>query len=141
MFFQAEKPAMLVVCSRDQKGLLFKIAAILAFNGLSIVDANIHTLNNNALDVFKVNASTGNPIEYANFFFTLKQVKEDLRKGGAAADRPSIVNQARSSAPKTCPLYCVALGGNQRSSMPTASMNFTSFPKGSISVMLLSNQT
>ena len=80
MFFKAEKPAMLVVCSRDQKGLLFKIAAILAFNGLSIVDANIHTLDNNALDVFKVNASTGNPIEYANFFFTLKQVKEDLQK-------------------------------------------------------------
>ncbi len=80
MFFTAEEPAMLVVCSRDQKGLLFEIAAILAYNGLTIVDANIHTLNDNALDVFKVNASTGNPIEYSNFFFTLQQVKEDLQK-------------------------------------------------------------
>jgi len=80
MFFKGEEPSLLVVCSEDQKGLLFEIAAILAFNRLTIVDANIHTLNNNVLDVFNVNASTGNPIEYSNFFFTLNQVKEDLRK-------------------------------------------------------------
>jgi len=80
MFFNAGEPGMLVVCSKDQKGLLFEIAAILAFNRLTIVDANIHTLDNNILDVFKVNASTGEPIEYSDFFYTLKQIKEDLHK-------------------------------------------------------------
>jgi UTP:GlnB (protein PII) uridylyltransferase len=80
MFFNAGEPAMLVVCSKDQRGLLFDIAAILAFNRLTIVDANIHTLDHNVLDVFKVNASTGDPIEYSDFFFTLEQVKKDMQK-------------------------------------------------------------
>lgn len=79
MIFKAEDPSMLIVCSRDQKGLLFEIATILAFNQLNIVEANIHTLENNTLDIFKVNASTGDPIEYSNFFFIRKQVQEDLR--------------------------------------------------------------
>jgi len=44
-----------------------------------IAEANIHTLENKTLDIFKVNASTGDPIEYSNFFFIRKQVQEDLR--------------------------------------------------------------
>lgn len=80
MIFKAEAPSMLIVCCKDQKGLLFEIATILAFNQLSIVDASIHTLEDKALDIFKVNASAGDPIEYSNFFFIRKQVQDDLRK-------------------------------------------------------------
>ena len=80
MFFKQERPSQLVVCSRDHQGLLFKISAVLAFNKLSIVEANIHTLGKNVLDVFKVCDISGNPVEFSNFFFVQKQILEDLNK-------------------------------------------------------------
>jgi len=80
MFFKQDQPSELVVCSQDHQGLLFKIATALAFNQLSIVEANIHTLGGNVLDVFKVCDISGEPIEFSNFFFVQKQMLEDLRK-------------------------------------------------------------
>ncbi len=80
LFFKQDQPSELVVCSRDHKGLLLKIATALAFNQLSIVEANIHTLGGNVLDVFKVYGISGEPIEFSNFFFVQKQILVDLRK-------------------------------------------------------------
>ncbi|MCF8719691.1 DUF294 nucleotidyltransferase-like domain-containing protein [Nitrospina gracilis] len=80
LFYKPEHPAELVVCTRDQRGLLYKIAAVLAFNHLSIIEANVHTLDNNVFDIFKVVSATGEPIDFSNFFFIQKQVIEDLRR-------------------------------------------------------------
>jgi len=80
ILFKAEQPSELVVCTRNQRGLLYKIAAVLSFNQLSIVEANIHTLDDNVFDVFKVVTASGEPINFSNFFFFQKQVLDDLMK-------------------------------------------------------------
>jgi len=80
MFFKAEQSSELVVCCKDQPGLLYKIATVLAFNHISIMEANIHTLEDNVFDVFKINDNAGKPIEFSNFFYLQKQVNEDLRQ-------------------------------------------------------------
>jgi [protein-PII] uridylyltransferase len=80
LLFKAEQFSELVVCSKDQPGLLYKIATVLAFNHLSIMEANIHTLEDNVFDVFKVGDIAGNPIEFSNFFYTQNQIKEDLNQ-------------------------------------------------------------
>jgi [protein-PII] uridylyltransferase len=80
MFFKAEQLSELVVCCKDQPSLLYKIATVLAFNHLSIMEANIHTLEDNVFDVFKIGDIAGNPIEFSNFFYLQKQVNEDLRQ-------------------------------------------------------------
>lgn len=54
LFFRADQLSELVVCTRDQRGLLFKVATVLAFNHLSINDARIHTLGDNVFDVFQI---------------------------------------------------------------------------------------
>ncbi|MEE9259191.1 MAG: hypothetical protein V3U37_06575, partial [Nitrospinaceae bacterium] len=38
------------------------------------------TSGNNVFDVFKVQGSSGELIEYSNFFFLQKQIKEDMRR-------------------------------------------------------------
>lgn len=80
VFFKPEQLSELVVCSKDQPSLLYKIATVLAFNHLSIAEANIHTLEDNVFDVFKIGDIAGNPIEFSNFFYLQNQIKEDLNQ-------------------------------------------------------------
>ncbi|TDJ52636.1 MAG: hypothetical protein E2O43_03790 [Nitrospina sp.] len=80
IFFKAEQLSELVLCCKDQPALLYKMATVLAFNHLSIMEANIHTLDDNVLDLFKIGDVKGNPIEFSNFFYLQNQVKEDLRQ-------------------------------------------------------------
>ena len=80
LFFKAEHLSELVVCCKDQPALLYQIATVLAFNQISIMEANIHTLEDNVFDVFKVGDITGNPIEFSNFFYLQKQINADLRQ-------------------------------------------------------------
>ena len=80
VFFRTDQPSELVVCCKDQPGLLYNIATVLAFNHLSIAGAKIHTLDDNVFDVFKIADIAGNPIEYSNFFYLQNQIKEDLRQ-------------------------------------------------------------
>ncbi|GJL77079.1 MAG: hypothetical protein NPINA01_00680 [Nitrospinaceae bacterium] len=77
--FQPGQASDLVVCAKDQKKFLYQVATVLAFNQLSIAEANIQTMNDNAFDVFKVVTSSGDPIDHSGFFFVQKQVLEDLR--------------------------------------------------------------
>ena len=78
--FQPGQASDLVVCARDQKEFICHISTVLAFNQLSIVEANIQTMNDNAFDVFKVATSSGDPIDHAEFFLIQKRVLEDLRR-------------------------------------------------------------
>lgn len=78
--FQPGQPSDLVVCAKDQRGFLYHISTVLAYNQLNIAEANIQTIRDNAFDVFKVVASTGNAIGHSDFYFIRKQVMEDLRK-------------------------------------------------------------
>ena len=80
LFFNAEHLSELVVCCKDQPALLYKITTVLAFNHLSIMEANIHTLEDNVFDVFKIGDIEGNPIEFSNFFYQQKQINADLRQ-------------------------------------------------------------
>lgn len=80
IFFKAEQLSELVVCCKDQPSLLYKIATVLAFNHLSIMEANIHTLDDNVFDVFKIGDIAGNPIEFSNLFYLQKQINKDLRQ-------------------------------------------------------------
>lgn len=78
--FQPGQPADLIVCAKDRKELLYNISTLLAFNQLSIVEANIQTMKDNAFDVFKVVTSSGDPMDHSNFYSFQKQVMEDIRR-------------------------------------------------------------
>ncbi len=78
--FKPEQSSELVVCTKDQPGLLYNISAILAFNQLSISEANIHTSKDNVFDVFNICGPSREPIAFSNFSYLQKQLKEDLRK-------------------------------------------------------------
>ena len=78
--YKPDQPSNLVVCTTDQRGLLFNIATVLAFNQLDILEANIQTFRNEVFDVFKVTNASGTPIEFSNFFFIQNQIKEDLKR-------------------------------------------------------------
>ncbi len=80
MLFKPGQPSDLIVCTRDVGGFLHKVSAVLAFNQLDIVEANIQTLRDKVFDVFKVIDSTGKPIDYGDFFFIQQRVQEDLRR-------------------------------------------------------------
>jgi UTP:GlnB (protein PII) uridylyltransferase len=80
MIFRPGQPSELIVCTQDSRGFLHRISAVLAFNQLDIVEANIHTLNDKVFDVFKVIDSTGKPIDYGDFFFIQQRIKEDLQR-------------------------------------------------------------
>jgi UTP:GlnB (protein PII) uridylyltransferase len=68
----------------------------LAFNLLSIVEADIHTLRDHVFDVFKVTSSIGTPIDYDNIFFLQKQVREDLKRVCVNEEPLSQVLEGRS---------------------------------------------
>lgn len=80
MLFRPGQPSELIVCTQDARGFLYKISAVLAFNQLDIVEANIQTLRDKVFDVFKVIDSTGKPIDYGDFFFIQQRIQEDLRR-------------------------------------------------------------
>ena len=60
--------------------MLYSFSAVLAFNKLNIVEANIHTLRDHVFDVFKVVSSAGTPIHYADISTLQNQVKDDLKR-------------------------------------------------------------
>lgn len=78
MFYKPGHASDLVICTPDQRGLLFKIATVLFFNRVNIIEAHIHTQENNVFDVFKVVGLAGSPIGFSNHFFLQKQIKEEL---------------------------------------------------------------
>jgi len=78
--FHPDHPSDLIVCARDQKELLYNISAVLAFNQLNIVEANVQTMKDNAFDVFKVVTSSGDLIDHSNFYAFQNQVMEDIRR-------------------------------------------------------------
>jgi UTP:GlnB (protein PII) uridylyltransferase len=80
LLFKPAQASELIICSKDRPGLLYQFSAILAFNLLSIVEADIHTLRDHVFDIFKVTSSIGAPIDYDNIFFLQKQVREDLKR-------------------------------------------------------------
>jgi [protein-PII] uridylyltransferase len=80
MLFMPEQPSELIVCTRDVRGFLHKVSAVLAFNQLDIVEANIQTFRDKVFDVFKVIDSAGKPIDYGDFFFIQQRIHEDLRR-------------------------------------------------------------
>ncbi len=80
MLFKSGEPSDLILCTRNQPGIVYKIAAILAFNQINIVDANIHTRDGNVFDTFRILTSKGQPIDFSNFFYLQKQVKEDMKR-------------------------------------------------------------
>lgn len=78
--FQPGQPSDLIVCAKDRKELLCNISTVLAFNQLNIVEANIQTFKDNAFDVFKVVASSGDPMDHSNFYSYQNQVMEDIQR-------------------------------------------------------------
>jgi len=80
LLFKPAQNSELVICSKDRANLLYSFSAVLAFNKLNIVEANIHTLRDHVFDVFKIVNSTGTPIDYADIFTLQNQIKDDLRR-------------------------------------------------------------
>ena len=80
LLFKPTQASELVICSKDRPSLLYNFSAVLAFNNLSIVEANIHTLRDHIFDVFKIVRSTGIPIDYADIFHLQQQVRDDLKR-------------------------------------------------------------
>ena len=80
MLFNPGQPADLIICSQDTKGFLHKVSAVLAFNQLDIVQANIQTMKDKVFDVFKVINASGEYIDYGDFFFIQNRIQEDLHR-------------------------------------------------------------
>ena len=80
LLFKPAKNSELIICSKDRPNLLYSFSAVLAFNKLNIVEANIHTLRDHVFDVFKVVNSTGAPIDYSDIFALQNQIKGDLKR-------------------------------------------------------------
>lgn len=80
MLFNPGQPSDLIVCTHDTQGFLHKVSAVLAFNQLDIVQANIQTMKDKVFDVFKVINTSGEPIDYGDFFFIQERIQEDLHR-------------------------------------------------------------
>ena len=80
MLFNPGQPSDLIVCTQDAQGFLHKVSAVLAYNRLDIVQANIQTMKDKVFDIFKIINSSGEPIDYADFFFIQNRIQEDLQK-------------------------------------------------------------
>ena len=80
LLFKPAQNSELVICSKDRLNLLYSFSAVLAFNKLNIVEANIHTLRDHVFDVFKIVSSEGTPINYADIFPLQNQIKNDLKR-------------------------------------------------------------
>ncbi len=79
MLFNPGQPSDLIVCIQDTQGFLHKVSAVLAYNQLDIVQANIQTMKDKVFDIFKVINSSGEPIDYGDFFFIQNRIQEDLQ--------------------------------------------------------------
>lgn len=80
IYYVEERPADLILCLNDQPQILYRIASIIAFNKLNIIDAQINTGNNVALDIFRLNNINGELIDYTNFYYMQRSLKEDIEK-------------------------------------------------------------
>ncbi|MCS5621597.1 MAG: hypothetical protein NZ656_06590, partial [Nitrospinaceae bacterium] len=80
VLFMPGQPSELILCTQDIRGFLYKISAVLAFNQLDIIEANIQTFRDKVFDVFKVIDSTGKPIDSGDFFFIRQRIQDDLRR-------------------------------------------------------------
>ena len=80
LLFNPGQPSDLIVCTQDTQGFLHKVSAVLAFNQLDIVQANIQTMNDKVFDVFKVINASGDPIDYDDFFFIQERIQKDLHR-------------------------------------------------------------
>tara|TARA_B100000678_G_scaffold95665_1_gene79975 strand:+ start:16 stop:720 length:705 start_codon:yes stop_codon:yes gene_type:complete len=80
LLFKPAQDSELIICSKDRPNLLYSFSAVLAFNKLNIVEANIHTLRDHVFDVFKIVSSAGTPIDYADIFTLQNQIRDDLRR-------------------------------------------------------------
>lgn len=80
LYYVENKPTDLILCLQDQPEILYRIACIIAFNKISVIDAQINTWNGAALDIFKMVDTNGKPVEYTNFYYIQRCVKEDIEK-------------------------------------------------------------
>ncbi|MEK9628737.1 MAG: HD domain-containing protein [Nitrospinota bacterium] len=95
MIFNPGQPSDLIVCTHDTQGFLHKVSAVLAFNQLDIVQANIQTLNDKVFDVFKVINATGDPIDYGDFFFIQERIQKDLHRIFIEKESPQAIFNGR----------------------------------------------
>jgi [protein-PII] uridylyltransferase len=98
MLFNPGQPSDLIVCTQDTQGFLHKVSAVLAYNQLDIVQANIQTMKDKVFDVFKVISSSGEPIDYGDFFFIQNRIQEDLQKVFIEKQPLSIIFNGRTFA-------------------------------------------
>lgn len=87
-----------VVC-RDRPGLFSRVAGVLAINGLDILAASAYTDETMALEVFKVESSTGSTIQWERVIADL-----DRALDGKLAIRARLADRARTyrrKAPRT----------------------------------------
>ena len=80
LLFKPTQASELVICSKDRPRLLHSFSTVLAFNNLSIVEANIHTLRDHIFDVFKIVRPTGIPVDYTDISPLQQQVRNDLKR-------------------------------------------------------------
>ena len=80
LYYVENKPADLILCLPDQEGILYRIACIIAFNKISVISAQVNTWNNVALDIFKMVDVNDKPVDYTNFYYVQRCVKEDIDK-------------------------------------------------------------
>ena len=96
LIFKPGQASEIIICSKDRPSLLYNFSSILAFNRLNIVEADIHTMDDRILDVFKVVNSTGAPIDYADIYLLKRQVREDLKRVCVDQELLSLVFKDRS---------------------------------------------
>jgi len=80
LYYVENNPTDLILCLKDQPGILYNISCIIAFNKLNVIDAQINTSKNVALDIFKMVDVNGKPVDYSNFYYVQKCVKEDIER-------------------------------------------------------------
>ena len=80
LLFKPTQASELVICCKDRPNLLHSFSTVLAFNNLSIVEANIHTLRDHIFDVFKIVRPTGIPVDYTDISPLQQQVRNDLKR-------------------------------------------------------------
>jgi len=80
IYYVEDRPADLILCLDDQPEILYRIACIIAFNKVNVIDAQVNTWKNTAMDIFRLTDAIGNPIDYSNFFYIQKCLKKDIEK-------------------------------------------------------------
>ena len=78
LYYVENKPTDLILCLQDQEEILYRIACIIAFNKISVIDAQVNTWNGVALDIFKMVDENGKPVDYTNFYYVQRCVKKEI---------------------------------------------------------------